>query len=149
MDKKIQKVLDILHEHFKDEENQYSEFEPSDIEYFVSCMLYNHFAFSKALDTMKTIDLSYDFLSACDEEYDEVQAIITSIELNEEESVAFLQKFITEARLKYTEPELYLLNRINYHVNELAQRYVTGIMPEKVDFEASSKPKKTNPLFDV
>ena len=136
MDEKIKKVLSIWHEHFKDEENQYSEFEPSDIEYFVSCMLYNHFAFSKALDTMKTIDLSYDFLSACGDEYDEIKSIINSIKFDkEEESLAFLQKFITESRLKYTEPELYLLNRINYHVNAMADRYVKGVNAATIDFE--------------
>ena len=136
MDEKTQKVLSIWHEHFEDEDNHYSEFEPSDIEYFVACMLYNHFAFSKALDTMKTIDLSYDFLSVCTEEYDEVKAIIESIKFDtEEESVSFLQKFITESRLKYTEPELYLLNRINYHVNAMADRYTKGVNAAPIDFE--------------
>jgi len=135
MDKKIQKVLNIWHEYFKDEENQYSEFEPSDIEYFVSCMLYNHFAFSKALDTMKTIDLSYDFLSSCGGEYDEVKSIVASIKFEtEEESLSFLQKFITESRDKYTEPELYLLNRINYHVNAMADRYEKGVDARAIDF---------------
>ncbi len=136
MDKKIQKVLSIWHEHFKDEENQYGEFEPSDIEYFVSCMLYNHFAFSKALDTMKTIDLSYDFLSACGDEYDEIKSSIESIKFDtEEESLAFLQKFITESRDKYRESELYLLNRINYHVNAMADRYEKGVNATPIDFE--------------
>ncbi len=65
MEKKIEKVLKIWHEYFADEDKQYSEFESSDIEYFVGCMLYNHFAFSKALENLKTMDLSYDFLSAC------------------------------------------------------------------------------------
>jgi hypothetical protein len=150
MDERVQKILSIWHKHFEDEEKHYSEFEPSDIEYFVACMLYNHFAFSKALETMKTIDLSYDFLSACGDEYDEIKAIIATIKFDtEEESVAFLQKFITDSRLKYTEPELYLLNRINYHINTLAQRYVTGDTPEKVDFEASIKPKTRNPLWGI
>ena len=58
MKKKVDEVLDIWHSHFSDKTRQYSGFEASDIEYFVACMLYNHFAFSKALDTMKTIDLS-------------------------------------------------------------------------------------------
>jgi hypothetical protein len=99
---------------------------------------------------MRTIDLSYDFLSACGEEYDEIKAIIASIQFTkEEESVAYLQQFITESIVKYTEPERYLLNRINYHVDALFQRYVTGATPEKVDFEASLKPKKTNPLFGM
>ena len=83
MNKKIEKILEIWHKHFIDEEKQYSEFESSDIEYFVGCMLYNHFNFSTALDTMKTIDLSYDFLSSCDEEYDEIESIIKSIEFDD------------------------------------------------------------------
>jgi len=136
MDEKIQKVLSIWHKYFEDEDKQYSEFEPSDIEYFVACMLYNHFAFSKALDTMKTIDLSYDFLSACGEEYDEIKAIIASIEFDTEaQSAAFLQQFITESRLKYTEPELYLLNRINYHVNAMVERYEKDVNAVPIDFE--------------
>lgn len=57
MQNRIQEALDIWHKHFEDEENQYTEFESSDIEYFVGCMLYNHFAFSKALENLKTMDL--------------------------------------------------------------------------------------------
>jgi len=136
MKEKIEKVLTIWHEHFKDEENHYSEFESSDIEYFVACMLYNHFNFSKALDTMKTIDLSYDFLSACGDEYEEIQAMIAEIKFDtEEESLQFLQDFITESLHKYTAPELYLLNRINYHVNAMAERYAKGVNAKPIDFE--------------
>ena len=51
MVEKIKIVLNMWHEHFENEEHHYSEFEKSDIEYFVACLLYNHFAFSKALDT--------------------------------------------------------------------------------------------------
>jgi len=112
MDKKIQKVLEIWHKRFQNEDNQYSEFESSDIEYFVSCMLYNHFAFSKALDTMKTIDLSYDFLTACSNEYDDIKVIINSIEYDDEiQKLKFLQEFIQKSKAKYTDDELYLLNR--------------------------------------
>ena len=136
MKEKIEKVLSIWHEYFKDEEKQYSEYESSDIEYFVACMLYNHFNFSKALATMKTIDLSYDFLSACGNEYDEIKLIIQSIVFDtEEESLAFLQAFIFEARQKYTQPELYLLNRINYHVNAIADRYTKNVDAKPIDFE--------------
>jgi len=136
MKEKIEKVLSIWHEYFKDEEKQYSEYESSDIEYFVACMLYNHFNFSKALATMKTIDLSYDFLSACGNEYDEIKLIIQSIVFDtEEESLAFLQAFIFEARQKYTQPELYLLNRINYHVNAIADRYAKNVDAKPIDFE--------------
>lgn len=136
MDSKIEKVLDIWHEHFSDEEIQYSEFEDSDIEYFVGCMLYNHFAFSKALDTMKTMDLSYDFLSACGDEYDEIMEIIKSIELEDDmQKLKFLQEYIEEAKAKYTAPELYLLNRLEYHVNAMADRYEKGVDAQRVDFQ--------------
>jgi hypothetical protein len=135
MDSKVKKVLKIWHEHFAQKENQYSEFEDSDIEYFVGCMLYNHFAFSKALDTMKTMDLSYDFLSACGNEYDEIVAIINNIEFDDEmQKLNFLQDYIKEAKAKYSAPELYLLNRLEYHVNAMAQRYEKGVEAQKVEF---------------
>ncbi|WP_373035888.1 hypothetical protein [Sulfurimonas sp.] len=147
MNKKIEKVLEIWHNHFLDEEKQYSEFESSDIEYFVGCMLYNHFNFSTALDTMKTIDLSYDFLSSCDKEYDEIKDIIKSIEFDDErDSIAFLQDFIAQAQKKYSGDELYLLNRLAYHVNGVAQRYKSGEEAKKVDFVAPVK-KSPNPLL--
>jgi len=136
MQTKIDKILEIWHEHFKNEENQYSEFEPSDIEYFVGCLLYNHFALSKALETMKTIDLSYDFIGACGDEYDTVMALISEIKFeSEDEKLAFLQKFILTARQKYTQDELYLLNRLNYHVNAMADRYTKGVDAKPIDFE--------------
>jgi hypothetical protein len=136
MDKKIEKVLDIWHTHFSNEAYQYSEFEASDIEYFVGCMLYNHFAFSKALDNLKTMDLSYDFLSACGEEYDEIKEIIANIKFeNEEEALTFLQNYIKEAKVKYTKPELYLLDRLEYHANAMAERYAKDVDVQKIDFE--------------
>jgi len=143
----IEKILDIWHTHFKDETNHYSEFEDSDIEYFVGCLLYNHFHFTKALDTMKTIDLSYDFLESCGEsEYEEVLELINSIELeSEEEKLSFLQNYLKEARAKYTQDELYLLNRLNYHVEGMAQRYKEDVKVEKVDFEALAQPQKKQP----
>jgi len=136
MKEKIEQVLKIWHKHFENEENQYSEYESSDIEYFVACLLYNHFEFSKALDTMKTIDLSYDFLSACGEEYDDIRAIIATIKFDtEEESLDFLQNFILESRQKYTPAELYLLNRMSYHVNAMADRYTKNVDAKPIDFE--------------
>lgn len=136
MNEKIEKVLTMWHERFNDEDNQYSEFESSDIEYFVGCLLYNHFNFSKALDTMKTIDLSYDFISSCGDEYDEVQEIISTIKFDtEEESMNFLQKYILDSRLKYAKPELYLLDRLNYHVGAMADRYAKGVDAKPIDFE--------------
>ena len=140
MKTKTDKILEIWHKHFEDEENQYSEFEPSDIEYFVGCMLYNHFALSKRLDNLQTMDLSYDFLSSCDGEYDEIQAIIKEIKFeSEEESLKFLQSFIQESRAKYTRSELYLLNRLHNHVQTLADVYSGAIDVSPVDFE--------NPLY--
>ena len=136
MDTKIEKVLEIWHKYFSDEDKQYSEYESSDIEYFVGCMLYNHFAFSKALDTMKTMDLSYDFLSACGDEYDEIKNIIENIELDDEaKKLEFLQNFIKEAKSKYTKNELYLLDRIDFHVSAMADRYNKSVDIQQVDFQ--------------
>ena len=136
MDNKVQEVLDIWHKHFAEEENQYTEYESSDIEYFVGCMLYNHFAFSKALENLKTMDLSYDFLSNCgDSEYDEVKARIDSIIFeNEHDALTFLQSYIDEARAKYTKSELYLLDRLKYHVDAMAVRYEKNVDVEHIDF---------------
>jgi hypothetical protein len=136
MKKNIEKILEIWHKHFENEEHQYSEFEPSDIEYFVGCMLYNHFAFSKALDTMKTIDLSYDFISEWGNEYDEVLSIIKSINYKDElEALEVLQNFISESKKKYTADESYLLNRLQYHVNAMADRYNQDVEVVSVEFK--------------
>ncbi len=147
MNTKIDKILKIWHNHFEYEENQYSEFENSDIEYFVGCMLYNHFKFEKALDTMKTIDLSYDFLVSCEDSYDEVLSIIDSISINdEEEKIKFLQNFIKNSKDKYSDTECYLLNRLENHVNGILGRFNADIKYKKVDFIAS-KTKSKNPLL--
>ena len=99
-------------------------------------MLYNHFAFSKALDTLKSMDLSYDFLSACGDEYDAIQEMIASIKFaDEKEALSFLQNYIKEAKAKYTKPELYLLDRLDYHVNAMAQRYEKDVDVQKIDFK--------------
>ena len=134
---KVTEVLEKWHTHYDDEENQYSEFEPSDIEYFVGCMLYNHFAFSKAHHNLKTMDLSYDFLSSCgDGLYEDAQKSIASIIFEqEEEALAFLQNYIQESKAKYSESECYLLNRLEYHVNAMAERYEKGVDVVHVDFK--------------
>ena len=149
MDSRIIKLLDMWHKHFEDEEKQYSEFESSDIEYFVGCMLYNHFAFSKALENLQTMDLSYDFLSAfSDEEYFESKKIIDDIEFDtEEEKLSFLQDYIKQAKEKYTTPELYLLNRIQGHVKTLQGIYEGVVIPQKVIFEQKSR--VVNPLSKI
>jgi len=147
MNKKIQKVLKIWHEHFSDEQRQYSEFESSDIEYFIGCLLYNHFAFNNALDTMKTIDLSYDFLSECADEYDEVLLEVKSIKLKDDkEKLEFLLEFLQEAMKKYSDDESYLLKRLEYHVNGIKQRFESSEKAKKVVFEAP-KPRSPNPLL--
>ena len=147
MNKKTENILEIWHKHFEDEEKQYSEFESSDIEYFVGCMLYNHFNFSSSLDTMKTIDLAYDFLESCGDEYDEIMAIVKSIEFDDEkDSIEFLQNFISESQNKYSNNELYLLNRLAYHMNGVSDRYRSGEEAKKVDFAAPSK-VESNPLL--
>ena len=136
MNEKVENILQTWHKHFEDEENQYSEFEPSDIEYFVGCMLYNHFAFSKAHHNLKTMDLSYDFLSSCGEYYEEFEKEIASIKFeSEEEALEFLQNYIKESKAKYTKPELYLLDRMEYHVNAMAERYEKNVDVKKIDFE--------------
>jgi len=136
MQSKIEKVLDIWHKHFSDEANQYSEFEPSDIEYFVGCMLYNHFAFEKAHHNLKTMDLSYDFLSACGDEYETIQELIHSIRFeNDEEALAFLQNYIKTSKAKYTPSELYLLNRLENHIASMAERYEKGVDVKHIDFQ--------------
>lgn len=148
MDKKIEKVLEIWHERFSIEDNQYSEFEDSDIEYFVGCMLYNHFAFINALDNVKTMDLSYDFLCGCGEkEYAEVKSLIDSIDISDEkEKLEFLLGYINEVKPKYSNDELYLINRLEYHVSGVAQRYETGEEAKKVTFEAPVA-RSRNPLL--
>jgi len=147
MKEKTDKILEIWHEYFADEEKQYSEFESSDIEYFVGCLLYNHFAFSKALDTMKTIDVSYDFLVATGDGYDEVKNQISEIKLNDEvDKIEFLQAYFLEVKSKYTQDELYLLNRLEYHFSGVVQRYQGEIEASKVDFVAP-KARSKNPLL--
>jgi len=146
---RVVKILDIWHQRFENEEFQYSEFENSDIEYFVGCLLYNHFAFSKALETMKTIDLSYDFIESCGSEYDEIMDIIKTIEFEtEEQKLDFLQNFLIEAKSKYSLDELYLLNRLSYHIDGMAQRYKENLETDNVTF-IPPEPKvcSANPLL--
>ena len=136
MVEKIKIILNMWHEHFENEEHQYSEFEKSDIEYFVACLLYNHFAFTKALDTMKTIDLSYDFISECGNEYDEILSIIKSVNYEDElEALEVLQNFLSESKKKYTADESYLLNRLQYHIDAMADRYNQDVTAAPVEFK--------------
>jgi len=140
MNEKIENILQIWHKHFENEEFHYSEFESSDIEYFVGCLLYNHFAFSKALETMQTMDLSYDFIESCGDEYDEIMVIVKSMDESDElKKLSMLQNFIQESKVKYTKDELYLLDRLDYHVAAMAQRYEQNVDVQRVDFQ--------NPLY--
>jgi len=148
---KIQIVLNMWHEHFSNEQHQYSEFEKSDIEYFVACLLYNHFAFSKALDTMKTMDLSYDFISECGNEYDEILEIINSINYDDElEALEVLQNFVSQSKKKYSADESYLLTRMQNHLNTLADLYNGVKDVQKISFEKPEiKIKSRNPLDNI
>ncbi|MDQ1264123.1 MAG: hypothetical protein QG559_1124 [Campylobacterota bacterium] len=141
MDKKIEKILQIWHKHFSDKKHQYSEFEFSDIEYFVGCMLYNRFDFSKALSTMKSMDLSYDFLQECGEaEYDEIINIINSIDFKDEiKNLEFLLEYVEWAKSKYSASELYLLNRLHNHIKTLQKIYLEDLEVRRVDFVALNK----------
>lgn len=146
-DKRIKKVLNTLHEFFKDEDKRYIEYEDSDMEYFVGCMLYNHFKFTNALSTMKTIDVSYDFLVACGDVFDVVQDEIKTILIdNEKEKIDFLQNYLEDVSSKYTLDELYLLNRLKYHIEGIRQRYEGKQEEKKIDFIAP-KPRSRNPLL--
>ena len=137
MDSKVEKVLVNWHEHFQDEENQYAEYEPSDIEYFVGCMLYNYFAFSKAHHNVKTMDLSYDFLSSCgDTLYENNKQLLESLVFeNEEKKLEFLQAYIQEVKAKYSQEECYLLARLEFHVKTMAERYEKKVDVKYIDFE--------------
>lgn len=140
MKEKVDNILNIWYKHFENEENQYSEFENSDIDYFVGCLLYNQFAFSKALDTMKTMDLSYDFIESCGDEFDEIMSIMKSIKFeNDSDSLAFLQEYIQMAQAKYSQDELYLIDRLNHHISAMAERYEKNVDAQPVDFQ--------NPLY--
>ncbi len=147
MKKIVDNILKTWHKHFEDEENHYSEFESSDIEYFVACMLYNQFKFSKALATLKTIDLSYDFLSSCGDEYDSIKADVDALDYSDEmKSLEFLINFLQESQAKYSADELYLLNRIDKQVQELADRYEFNIQPQRVEF-VKPPTRSPNPLL--
>ena len=146
MNKKVDIVLNMWHEHFAADDHQYSEFEKSDIEYFVACLLYNHFNFSKALQTMQTMDLSYDFIENCTNEYDEIQESIKSINLEDDiEKLNFLFAYINEIKPKYNNDELYLINRFEYHIKEMATRYEADIKAKAVEFK-SPPTRSPNPL---
>ena len=138
----LKKSIELYHKHFENEDNQYSEYEPSDIEYFVGCMLYNQFKFKYALATMKTMDIGYDFLENSKSIYLEQMQILNSIKFDDElEAIEFILEFIKESKAKYTPSENYLLDRLQTHIEALKDRTLKGVIPKAVSFE---KPKDDN-----
>lgn len=134
-------ALDIWHKYFSDETHHYSEFENSDIDYFIAVLLYNQFAFAKALKTMKTMEIANDFLEEAGETLNEVEGILKNITFkSDEEAVEFLLDFIRTSKNSYTPSECYLLNRIEKHVQLMKERYENDEEVTSVDFsEALNK----------
>jgi hypothetical protein len=137
----IDKACSVWHEWFKDEEHDYSEREDSDVEYFIGVLLYNQFAFEKALSTMKTMDVAYDFIQACEESYDEVRGILAQLKVHDDaEALAILQQHIQKSIDRYrVGGDLYLLNRLAGHINTLDKIYKDEIRAQEVDFERLAK----------
>jgi len=138
----IEKACQVWHEWFKDEDHDYSEREDSDVEYFIGVLLYNLFAFEKALSTMKTMDLAHDFILACEGSYDEVRGLLAQLKVHDDaEALAILQQHIRKSIEKYKEEsgDLYLLNRLAGHINTLEGIYKDEINADEVDFERLSK----------
>ena len=96
---------------------------------------------------MKTIDLSYDFLESCGDEYDEIMVMIKSMKFDDEKlKIEFLQNFIADAKKNYSDDELYLLNRLQKHVDGIAHRYDNDEDAKTIVFEAPASPS-ANPLL--
>lgn len=144
-DEKIEKACTLFHKHFEDEANDYSEREESDVEYFVGVMMYNLFAFSKALSTMKTMDVGADFIQASGAIYNEALELIGTIKSDDElELLALLQNHINHALEKYGDDRMscYLLNRLDGHIKTLEGIYADEIKVKNVDFEKEAENKK-------
>ena len=134
------KATETLHQWFEDTSHHYSEFESSDVEYFIGVLLYNQFKFTLAVPTMKVMEIGLDFQSACGKKFNEVLNILSEIKFEtDEEAVEFLLNYIKTSKEKYSKDECYLLDRIENHIKLLEGRYQTGDMPGSVSFE-----KKTN-----
>ncbi len=145
-EKLIEEACAIWHAWFDDsDEHDYSEKEPSDIEYFIGCMLYNQFAFEKAISTMKEMDIGLDFLDATGASYGDVKALLTQIEVKDDfEAIDLLQSHIRRAIKRYEGDRmaLYLINRLAGHINTLEQIYKGKVDRRDVDFEKLAN--KTN-----
>ena len=86
---------------------------------------------------------------SCGNEYDEVLAIVESINYDDElEALEVLQNFISESIAKYTADESYLLKRMQNHINAMAERYNTGEDSKGVVF-TTPKAKSRNPLDNI
>lgn len=138
-EKLIEEACALWHTWFDDsDEHDYSEKEPSDIEYFIGCMLYNQFAFEKAISTMKTMDIGGDFIVACEESYAEVQALLNQIEVKDDlEAIDLLQDHIHRSQSRYSGDRmaLYLINRLAGHIDTLEKIYKGKIDKREVNFE--------------
>ncbi len=137
--KRIADACDIWHAWFDDnDEHDYSEKEPSDIEYFIGCMLYNQFAFEKAISTMQTMDIGLDFLDATGKSYADVSALLKAIEVADDfEAIDLLQHHIANAKQRYEGDRmaLYLIDRLWAHIDTLEKIYRGKIDRRNVDFE--------------
>jgi hypothetical protein len=136
-EKTIEKACALLHRHFEDPANDYSEREASDVEYFVGVIMYNLFAFSKALPTMKTMDVGADFANAGGKRYIEACELIDTIKSSDElELLGLLKHHVERSLRKYAaDPSsCYLLKRLQNHVNNLAGIYAGEVDVEAVDF---------------
>lgn len=147
-EKLIENACTLFHEWFKDESHDYSEREDSDVEYFVGCMLYNRFAFSKAISTMQTMDVGIDFIMAAEAQYELAAKELELIETDDEMlKLALLQEHIRASLEKYSSDKMacYLLQRLKNHIDSLAAIYNDDIAASDVDFERMSK--QQNPIY--
>lgn len=137
-ERKIETACEMLHRHFEDEANDYSEREDSDVEYFVGVIMYNLFAFSKALSTMKTMDVGSDFANAGGTTYIEACELIDTIKSDDElELLGLLQEHVERSLAKYADDPMacYLLKRLQNHVANLAGIYAGEVDVTAVDFK--------------
>lgn len=143
-EQKIEKACTVWHAWFEDDANDYSEREDSDVEYFIGVLMYNHFAFSKAIPTMKTMDLGADFIQAADASYAEVNSLIGSVRSDDElVLLALLQGHIKRSLEKYgNDPmDCYLLTRLDNHIKTLAGIYTGEVQVKTMDFEKIAAPR--------
>lgn len=135
---KIEAACEMLHMHFEDEANDYSEREASDVEYFVGVIMYNLFGFSKALPTMQTMDVGADFANAGGTTYLRACELIDTIKSDDElELLALLRWHVDRSLEQYADDPMacYLLNRLKNHVANLEGIYAGDVDVNAVDFK--------------